>query len=99
MAEYNELEMFKLFDSMKYFVFCTGGDGDGWFVSDNYRCYADLFEKFEGMCSRPYFLYRNDYDGMVVFGHEEHSEDSIAFVKDRSAIYYSAYKDIVLEIK
>ena len=83
----------KLFDVVKEFVRASGGDGDGWIVSERYAGYADLFEKHEQEGDK-WFVNRDNGEGAISFWN---GQEAIVFVRDRTKLPPYA-GDIVVEI-
>ncbi len=66
----------KLFWIIKAYVLASGGDGDGWIISEQFKSLADKFEEYEKN-NDSWFTSRNDWEDCVVFSA---NQESIHFV-------------------
>jgi len=85
--------LYKLFDAVKLIVFESGGDGDGWIVSEHYKELADIFHDYE-MEHGNWFHQRYDTDVYISFGHDQ---EAIIFVRVRDTVPSWA-GDIIVEV-
>ena len=72
-----ELELFKV---VKQYIFNSGGDGDGYIVSQRYVELANRFEKIEKETDQ-WLIERRDCNGVISLGA---GQEYLLFVKDRS---------------
>lgn len=87
----------KLYATVTDFVRMSGGDGDGWIVSEYYQALANDFDhwrKGKGWRGADAFPSRSDGIGYVSFMDEP--EESIVFVNDRTLLPNWA-GDIIVE--
>ena len=83
----DELEtLHHLFESVRLFVFQSGGDGGGWIVSDNYISLADAFEKFENDNGK-WFIERTNFP----------EKQTVLFSNSQEYIGFTSQKDFSAE--
>jgi hypothetical protein len=67
----------KLFEIVKAYVLNSGGDGDGWIISENFKDKADQFETYEKNCGDPWFIEKYENENNITFSN---NQESISFV-------------------
>lgn len=85
-----------LFAVVMNFVDESGGDGDGWIISENYKALADEFGKWrygKGFRGMDVYCQRDDMEDAVSFSD---NQESVCFIKSRSQLPPWA-GDIVVE--
>ena len=89
-----ELELLnKLFEVVRNFVLGSGGDGDGFIISEQYQKLANSFEAYEKQHGN-WFITRSEFEGCIVFGN---NQEAVFFMKDRTTL--PNWKgDIIIEI-
>lgn len=75
---YNTETLAALFETLRLFVLAAGGDGDGYLVSENYREYADLFERYEQQFAG-FFVERTELENFVTFSSGPQGQEAVIF--------------------
>ena len=86
--------IFLLFHTVLEIIFDSGGDGDGYIVSEHWKKLAVLFEEFV-KDDTVFVPYRYEQDGVIEL---VDGQQSISFVRDRSLVNTTWKSDIVVEI-
>jgi hypothetical protein len=78
----------KLFDVVAWHVFQSGGDGEGWIISPNYKMLAEEFGKYD-----TWFTETFSGDEYITF---MQGQEGIIFTNEKTASEYEA--EIVVRI-
>lgn len=76
---FEERELKSLFETVRYFVWTSGGDGDGWIIAENYKELAGWFEEDENTQEKPWFIHKTEDNESIFFSR---GQESIAFVSE-----------------
>ncbi len=85
--------LFKLFDVINAIVGDSGGDGDGWIVSDRYRELADKYSLYL-IEKDNWFNSRCDQDGIITFSN---NQETICFVNSTNFLPSDYDGDIIVQ--